>query len=107
VFANIILFSFSGTYCANCVYDHSNPIIYKTNVISKYESGRRGRRTRIHYLIKVPSWTSIQDTKYVEISRTQFNRIQIGQKVNIDLHKGLFNIPWYHLQQEDMQYNDF
>jgi hypothetical protein len=106
VFANIILFSFSGTYCANCVYDHAKPAIYETYVISKKEY-ISARRHRIHLSIEVPSWLNKDDTKYVEITRKQYNKIQIGQKVKIDLQEGLFKIPWYHLHKEDLRYNDF
>lgn len=103
VFGSIIVYSFSGTFCANCIYDNSIPEIYKTEVISKYQTGRK----RIHYMIEVPSWLSKDDTKYIEISRTQFNMIQIRQKVNIELHKGFFKIPWFHLQQEEKRNSDY
>lgn len=94
---NVFLYSYAGTYGANCVYDNSEPTIYKAEVIDKkVHSGRKGRRT---YYIRVTPWGHHYDKEEIKVSSEHFSEIQIGQYVNIDLKKGLFNIPWYYIER--------
>jgi hypothetical protein len=93
---NVFLYSFAGTYGANCVYDKSEPIVYETEVIDKrISTGRRGRRT---YYVKVNPWGHHYGKEEISVASSQFDEIQIGSIVKIDMKKGLFNIPWYYIE---------
>lgn len=93
---NVFLYSYAGTYGVNCIYDKSEPKVYETKVIDKRISkGRRGRET---YYVKVNPWGHHYDKEEISVSRNQYDELQIGQTIRIDLKKGLFNIPWYYME---------
>ena len=93
---NICLYSYAGTYGANCVYDRSTPEVYEAEVTGKSIS-----RSRKHtsYYVKVTPWGHHYDPEEIRVSRDHYNEIIVGQTVKIDLHKGLFNIPWYNIER--------
>ena len=94
---NVLLYSYAGTYGANCVYDYSEPIVYRTKVLDKRISkGTKGRST---YYIKVAPWGHHIDKEEISVTRSHYEEIQVGQFVRIDLKKGFFNIPWYYIEE--------
>jgi hypothetical protein len=93
---NVFVFSYAGTYGANCVYDNSEPQVYSTEVLDKRISkGRKGRKT---YYLKVAPWGHHYDREEISVSSSQYNEHYIGEKINIDVKEGLFNIPWYYIE---------
>jgi hypothetical protein len=93
---NVFIYSFAGTYGANCVYDTSEPTVYEAEVVNKRISrSSKGRKT---YYIKVTPWGHHYDKEEISVVSSQYDEIQIGQTVNIDLKEGLFNIPWYYIE---------
>lgn len=93
---NVFLYSFAGTYGANCVYDKSEPTVYEAEVVDKRMSrSSKGRKT---YYIKVSPWGHHYDKEEISVASSQYDEIQIGQTVKIDLKEGLFNIPWYYIE---------
>ncbi|MFN8715163.1 MAG: hypothetical protein ACK5Z2_20105 [Bacteroidota bacterium] len=92
---SISLYSYAGTYGANCIYDQSEPIVYQAKVIDK-----RIYHGRIHtmYYVKVTPWGHHYDKEEISIPKSQYDEIQIGQTLNIDLKQGLFKIPWYYIE---------
>lgn len=95
---NVFLYSYAGTYGANCVYDKSEPTVYNTEVVDKrVHRGSKGRRT---YYVKVTPWGNHYDKEEISVSSVHYDEIQIGETVKIDLKKGLFNIPWYYIERD-------
>lgn len=93
---NVFIYSYAGTYGANCVYDKSDPIVYDAKVVDKRISkGRKGRKT---YYVKVTPWGHHYDKEEISVASSQYDEIHIGQTVKIDLKEGLFNIPWYYIE---------
>ena len=92
---NIFLYSYAGTYGANCVYDKSVPTVYNAKVVDKRIS--KGRRHTTYY-VEVTPWGHHYDKEEISVPSSQYDEIQIGQTVKIDLKKGLFNIPWYYIE---------
>jgi hypothetical protein len=101
VIFNVCLYSYAGTYAANCAYDTSNPITYHTEVLDKHVS--KSRRSTSYY-VKVKPWGNHLESENIKVPYTQYNAIETGENIEIDLRKGLFGIPWYyiksHLQDE-------
>lgn len=91
---NVFLYSYAGTYGANCVYDHSEPTVYNAKVVDKRISS--GKHTS--YYVKVTPWGHHYDKEEISVPRSQYDEIQIGQTIKIDLKQGLFNIPWYYIE---------
>lgn len=94
--SNVFIYSYAGTYGANCVYDTSEPKVYQAEVVGKRISkGRRGSRT---YYVQVTPWGHHYDKEEISVPSSQYNDISIGQTIKIDLKEGLFNIPWYYIE---------
>lgn len=93
---NIFLYSYAGTYGINCVYDQSEPTVYHAEVVDKRIS--EGRRHTSYY-VKVTPWGHHYDKEEISVSQSHYEEIQIGQTVEIDLKKGLLNIPWYYIER--------
>ncbi len=93
---NILLYSYAGVYGVNCVYDTSEPKIYKAEIIDK--RAHRGSKGRISYYIKVTPWGHHYDAEELTVTSEKFNALQIGQTINIDFREGVFNIPWYYIE---------
>lgn len=92
---NVFLYSYAGTYGANCVYDKSEPKVYNAEVVDKRISKSRKHTS---YYVKVTPWGHHFDKEEISVSRSQYEEIQIGQKIKIDLKQGLFDIPWYYIE---------
>jgi hypothetical protein len=93
----VFLYSYAGTYGANCVYDNSIPKVYKAEVVDKrVHKSRKGGRT---YYVEVTPWGHHYDKEEIKVSSEHYDEINIGQTVNIDLREGLFNIPWYYIER--------
>jgi hypothetical protein len=93
---NVFLYSFAGTYGANCVYDKSEPTVYKAEVVDKRIS--RDRKGLKSYYIKVIPWGHHYDKEEISVASSHYDNIQIGHTVKIDLKRGLFGIPWYYIE---------
>lgn len=93
---NVFVFSYAGTYGVNCIFDNSKPIIYDARVVSKsISTSSKGRKT---YYLEVTPWGHHFDKEEISVPERKYCKINIGEKVKIDLKKGLFNIPWYYIE---------
>jgi hypothetical protein len=95
---NVSLYSYAGTYAANCSFDYSEPKIYKSEVLSKHiTKGRKGRST---YYVEVAPWGHHYDREDMSVSSVQYYELNPGDKINIDMKEGLFDIPWYYIERK-------
>jgi hypothetical protein len=95
---NISLYSYGGTYAANCTYDYSVPEVYQTEVLDKrIHTGSKGRKT---YYVEVAPWGSHYDKEEISVPSAQYDEIKIGEAIAIDLKEGLFGIPWYYIERK-------
>jgi hypothetical protein len=92
---NVTLYSYAGTYAANCTYDYSVPTVYETEVLNKKIN--KSRRSTAYY-VKVAPWGHHYDQEEISVSRNQYDELELGDKIKIDLKKGLFDIPWYYIE---------
>lgn len=93
--ANIALYSYGATYAINCTFDQSDPVSYDAHVIDKRI--HHGRRHTTYY-VKVTPWGHFKDPEEISVPSDQYNDIEIGGSVKIDLKRGVFNIPWYYIE---------
>jgi hypothetical protein len=96
--SNICLYSYAGTYGANCVYDNSTPKVYETTVLDKhtYRSSKGGTR----YYLTVAPWGHHYDKEDIKVSSDQYRETDIDETVKIDYKEGLFGIPWYYVKKK-------
>jgi hypothetical protein len=94
---NVCIYSYAATYGANCVYDTSEPKVYHAEVLDKrISTSSKGHKT---YYLKVKPWGHHYDKEEISVASDQYDEINIGQTVKIDLKEGLFNIPWYYIER--------
>ena len=95
---NICLYSYAGTYGANCVYDNSTPKVYETTLLNKhaYRSSKGGTR----YYFTVAPWGHHYDKEDIKVSFTQYYETDIDETVKIDYKEGLLGIPWYYVEKK-------
>ena len=58
----------------------------------------KGRRHTSYY-IKVMPWGHHYDTEEITVDYQKYNRVAVGETVEIDLKNGLFGIPWYYIDK--------
>ncbi len=92
---NIFIYSYSATYGINCTYDSSKPKVFDAEVIDKHISKSRKHTT---YYIRVTPWGHHYDAEDISVSSNQYNELEIGESIKIDLKEGLLNIPWYYVE---------
>ncbi|HTR47979.1 MAG TPA: hypothetical protein VMM16_11400 [Verrucomicrobiae bacterium] len=79
---------------ANCALDSKSPAQFKASVVSKYsQKGYRGGDT--YYLTVAPSWRAGRADEEVEVNPEVYATFRIGETVVVEVHGGLFHIPWY------------
>lgn len=84
-------YSFGVVIHLNCFYDNSKAKIYNAKILNKRISSGK---TTIRYLELTP-WGPQSDTKEVSIGKKLYNRLEIGDQVNIHLRQGKLKIPWF------------
>jgi hypothetical protein len=92
----IFLYSYGATYSINCTYDYSTPIIFNTEIVDKYTSIHK---RRISYYIKVAPWGHHLDRESISISSSEYDNMNIGDTVEIDMKEGLLGIPWFYVRK--------
>lgn len=95
---NVSLYSYAGTYAANCSFDYSEPKVFQSEILNKRISkGSKGRKT---YYVEVAPWGHHYDKEEISVSSVQYNELNSGDKINIDMKDGLFDIPWYYIERK-------
>ncbi|MPS65811.1 MAG: hypothetical protein DI622_18700 [Chryseobacterium sp.] len=91
---NVCIYSYAGTYAANCAFDNSKPQKYLVKVVGKRIV--EGRRSDSYY-IKITPWGNHKEEE-ISVSKQDFDKLYNDREINIDLKKGLFDIPWYYVE---------
>ncbi|PJJ68093.1 hypothetical protein [Chryseobacterium geocarposphaerae] len=91
---NVCIYSYAGTYAANCAFDNSKPQKYLVKIVGKRIV--EGRRSDSYY-IKITPWGNHNEEE-ISVSKQDFDKLYNDREINIDLKKGLFNIPWYYVE---------
>lgn len=94
---SVCLYSYAGTYAANCTYDYSKPVVYEVSVAGKRIS--TGRRSTT-YFVEVNPWGQHFEKEEISVHKKQYDKINIGDQIKIDLKEGLFSIPWYYIERK-------
>jgi hypothetical protein len=81
----------AGVLFLNGALDHSPVNPTRTSILRKTLS--RGRSTS-RYLI-VASWRPDRFEEKLQVNRDTYQRFRTGAPVVIEIHRGLFGIPWY------------
>jgi hypothetical protein len=102
---NILLYSYGGTYGINCLFDDSKPYVFQTHIIEKHINHHR--KSADTYTVTVSPWGHHFDNESISVSSEQYNRLIEGQAVSMDVKSGLFDIPWYYIDDAEQQTEDW
>ena len=88
----LFVYSFGTVIHINCYYDNSDAQYFTAKVLDKRISS--GRRSRTYYL-ELSTWGQQDKPDKVSVGKRLYNRIEIGDQVNIFFRKGKLDIPWF------------
>lgn len=99
VIVTIAIYSYSSILQANCVYDNTEAKIYNTNIVDKNKNCVR--LNLCFRTIRIENWTdnSWKNSNRLIVSKTDYERMQIGEKIAIERRDGLLNIPRYYIKK--------
>ena len=89
------LFTFFSSITINCTFDESTPEKFEAIVIEKEVSKSNKGGTR--YLLTLGPWGTVTEETEVSVSKSQFERIEDGSSINVNLKKGFLEIPWIYV----------
>ena len=75
----------------NGLVDRAPARLIRTSIVGKYVS--RGKSTSYH--VVVSSWRPGQNEEKFRVSSAKYQSMYIGEPVVVEVHPGLFALPWY------------
>ena len=95
--AGIILCYSFGTYVvSNCLFDKTEPEIFKSEVTEKEISS--GKSTT--YYLNLKPWGPRTETERVSVTQNEYEATNKGDIVDIYLRQGLLGTPWFFVVTE-------
>jgi hypothetical protein len=92
----LFAYSFGTVIHANCYYDKSEPEYFSAKVLDKRISS--GKSTS--YYLELSPWGQQDEIDEVSVGKGLYNRIEIGDEVNIYFRNGKLEIPWFIVTDE-------
>jgi hypothetical protein len=89
-----IMYGIGAAILLNVELDHSTPLTYTTVV--KDISTDRGRVTG--YYLTLGPWAPKTSGNRIRVTKDFYNRLRVGDSINVQLYPGEFNIPWYEVE---------
>jgi len=95
-FSAFFLFMFLSGYgygvvvIANCYYDKSVPVHCKTKILDKV----KGSKKMITYYFELAPWDKQIKPDDVTVAKGFYERMKVGDSVNVYLKEGVYDIPW-------------
>lgn len=92
----LFAYSFGTVIHINCYYDNSEAEYFTAKVLDKRISS--GKSTS--YYLELSTWGKQEEVDEVSISKGFYNRIEVGDEVNIYFRNGKLKIPWFIVTDE-------
>lgn len=92
----LFAYGFGTVIHINCFYDNSDSKNFTAKVLGKRISS--GKSTS-HYL-ELSTWGQQDEIDEVKVGKGLYNRIEIGEEVNIYFRNGKLEIPWFIVSDE-------
>lgn len=86
------LYGASSIIFINCYYDKYITEIFTVNIVSK-KSKTKGQ----NYKVEVSPWGEWTENEKISLDKDLYYQVGVGDKVNIVLCKGKFDIPWFYV----------
>jgi hypothetical protein len=91
------IYGFGCVVQVNCLFDKSAPRQIHTTINSKSKNYNK----REHYYLDLNPFSPGQSLQNTEVSESTYDKYNAGDNIEVDLKKGLLNIPWYYLPDEN------
>ena len=86
-------YSYAVIVLYNDILDDSEPDVFLSEVVDKhYTSGKSS-----HHDLTLAPWGPIKEEKDTRVGLSTYKSTEIGDKVEVYLYKGRFNLPYYYL----------
>ncbi len=92
----LFAYSFGTVLHLNCYYDDSAAQYFTAKVLNKKTSS--GKVTT--YYLNLSTWGQQENADKVSVDKDLYDRIEIGDEVNIYLNDGKLGIPWIYVTDE-------
>lgn len=92
----VFAYSFGTVIHINCYYDNSEPEVFTAKVLEKRVSS--GKSTS--YYLELSTWGQQNEVDEVSISKGLYNRVEVGDDMNIYFRNGKLEIPWFIVTDE-------
>jgi len=92
----LFAYSFGTVIHTNCYYDKSEQKHFTAKVLDK----RIGSGKSTSYYLKLSTWGQQDEIDEVSVGKGFYNRIEIGDEVNIYFRNGKLLIPWFIVTDE-------
>jgi uncharacterized membrane protein SirB2 len=83
-------YSYSSCVTINCMLDQSNAVGYEPRVIEKRAT--TGKDASYH--LTLAPWGELKEPKEVRIAKMDFDRVEVGDPVNVFQKEGFMRMPW-------------
>jgi hypothetical protein len=77
---------------ANGALDSSSARTVSAVVVQKAIYSGKYSTTRV---VWTPSWRPDKDKERLEVSRELYRNLKVGEAIVVDMHPGVFGMPWY------------
>ncbi len=85
------VYAYGLTVMGNCLFDRSQPEVFTVRVLNKHVT--TGRSTT--YYVKLAPWGPVAEADDAQVTREQYEQIQIGKEVYVGEMPGIMKIPWF------------
>jgi hypothetical protein len=97
-----VIYGFGSSRTINCEFDNSKEQIFNANIINQRIG--YGHFNKPEYYITISKWKQTYEQKEIDVSRDLYYKKRIGEIVEVKYKGGLFQIPWFVIEN-DKSYN--
>ena len=88
-----LIYGYGSTLTLNGLGDYQKPQVIKVQVLQK--TTNQGKYEKEHFF-KLAPWTYKKTTTKLLVPKNTYNNSKVGGSVNVHVHKGFLNIPFYY-----------
>ncbi len=89
--STVFIYTIFSLISINCTFDNTTPDIYEAEVLDKRINDGKNSTT---YYLKLDKWGPQDEIDEVSVSKRRYLEVSKGDKIDVNLKKGLFDISW-------------
>ncbi len=93
LWAGAVLIGMGVVLGFNGLADRTPPRLVHTSITGKHNTNRR--RGRGSYVLTLASWRPGRQAEAIFVSSAEYHSLQVGDQVVVEIHAGLFRVPWW------------